>query len=381
MANSVRALAPVIQNLRGPLRPRTRLYASDINGRKLGVLDRVRDAAVDMSNFRDAAWQLSLTMDRDRDFNPLEDWVKAEVEVRLRGEWVQYPFGLYKFRTKGGRHLRERSVWELEGYSAELLVLDDVARSVFTVAATDNILATVRAILLDRGVPPAKIRLPMDKDKAIGRAQIFDPFADSSKAAWLRICNSLLNSGGFTALYTDAESNFFAEPVTEITTEEPAVRYGPDVAAGEEPIVLDEVEDDFDDERFANAMIVSSEDPSQDPPITAVAENNDPDSAGSFQRLGRWVVKEIKLRTIPDQATADRVARAQLQAASGYYRTLGWRTPPDPERGPREYFGFYIPRKETAPVVGEFRGTGFQMGLTPHPQEMSFEASKIERVA
>src|SRR5690606_977996 len=83
--------------------------------------------------------------------------------------------------------------------------------------------------------------------------------------------------------------------------------------------VLSPFTDEVEMTRFANRIIVVSDNPDIDPPIVAVATNADPDSPTSTVRLGRTIVKEIR-RDAADQSTAAAIAQHELELASSYYR-------------------------------------------------------------
>lgn len=369
-------LRSTIAGFFGPAQMRTNIYVSNISGDKLRLLPYVQAASISLNNFRDATWELSIAFDRNDEFNPFKDWIKIEAEVYVKDKWVSFPLGLYKFDKIGGSHTTSSSTWELTGYSGEILFVQDTLRNVRTIKAGSYILRTVRNDLIAAGVPEERISFPMSEDKKINTSLVFDPFNDESNGTKLRVWNTLLNAGGFFALYTDSEGRFVTSSYKDVRTQEPSVIYGD----GGEKIVLDGISDNWDDESFANAVVVISEDPNQTPPIVAHAENNDPNSDASRVNLGFWKVKKVTRKTLPDLATAKKIAKSELQASSGFWRTIGWSTPPDPERGPKEYYSFNIGRENTDDITGIFRGGNFSMDVYPFPKEMSFEGSKTEEV-
>lgn len=376
----VRELAPHIAGFYGPFEPRTKAYVSNIAGEILGELPNVRGLKVDMANARDATWKLNLEMEANKDFNIFKDWVKVAVEVDLPDGTREYPYGLYKFTKPNASKNQLRTNWNLEGYSGEILFVNDTARQIFRVTKGTMVLATVRNLLLQRGVPAHMISLPMHLDVPTRADQLFDPFNDESKAARMRIMNALLNSAGFHALYTNRRGVFTTRKYTEVQNQDNAIKYGPNWP-DEERILTGSVTDDWDDERFANCVIVTEETPPESgrSMITAVAENRDPNSAGSYDQIGFWRVKMIKFRSITSQADANLLARAQLQAASGYYRRATWTTPPDPDRREKEYAYLNVP-DEVHPIEGRFKIDNLSFGAYPFPKEFSFSGSKLEHI-
>ncbi len=332
--------AALLSGKRGRPEYRYRMYRSNISGETFEELTVVEGAVVSLSNFRDHTWELKVPMKRSpAKLDVFKDYVKLVVETRdgSTASWTSFPMGLYFFASPAGTLRPTYSDWKLVGRSPEAVLALSSAYQGYSVAAGTGALAAARQILIDRGVPSGRIDFP-PTDVTLANAMFFDPIADPEGSRWLRIVNAILNAGGFYAVYCDARGLFKTHKIEDFARKAANVSYDRSWVVGVEG-GPPEVEEAYDDERFANRVVVYSGNPSISPPWVGVAENHDPESPGSIENLGRVVQKEpIVLQSITSQAAADAVARAELAKASARARKLTLRTLPDPRRGPREVY-------------------------------------------
>lgn len=362
-----------------PVALRYRLFLSNASGERLQEIKGIEGATVDLSNFRDSTWGLGLTMRATDALDPFTDYVMPVCEVKLEtGEWQDFPLGLYRFDLgRSMRHLEHMSTWNLTGYSREALLLKDMAVEGYSVAAGQGVLAEVRNVLAAQGVPALMINLPpSSEDKVLPEGMYFDPSQDAQGSYWLRIVNALLRAGGFSAIQTDAQGRFVAYKEGDALDSLPEVSYG--TGGDFEPMVTGEIGDDYDDERFANRVVVYSADLQVTPPIYAVAENRDPNSKGSIQEVGP-VLKEIRQQAITSAQEAQALADAELQRSSGYLRKLGISTLPDPRRGPGENYALDLIGKD-ATIDGRWQVVSWSLPLSDPPTKMDHSLSRLERV-
>ena len=332
-------LSAILSGKRGPVHYRYKLYRSNISGEQLDELPGVQGARISLSNFTDATWKLEIPLRRTRQLDVFKDYVKAVIEVRDGSSWRPFPMGLYLFEAPTGTLRPTFSDWNLVGRSPESLLLLSSAYAGYGVAAGTGMLAAARSVLYAQGVPSSRIDFPAT-DVALSSAMFFDPVTDPAGSVWLRVVNALLAAGGFYAVYCDAEGRFKTRKIDDLGRRQEDVSYDSSwVVARGGARLQPEVEETFDDERFANRVVVYSGDPNISPPVVSVAENHDPQSRGSIENLGRVVQKEpIVLKSIATAADADLVARSELKKASSLARKLTFATLPDPRRGPREVY-------------------------------------------
>ncbi len=372
--------AALLRGLRGRPEFRYRIYRSNLAGETFEELTNVEGSIVSLSNFRDHTWELKVPMKRSSKLDVFKDYVKLVVEARdgSTNTWTSFPMGLYFFSSPAGTLRPTYSDWKLVGRSPEHLLLLSSAYQGYSVAAGTGVLAAVRQILIDRGVPSSMIDFP-PADVTLPNAMFFDPITDPEGARWLRISNSLLSAGGFYALYTDSSGRFKTHKIEDFARKAANVSYDKSWVVGIEG-GPPEVEEVYDDERFANRVVVYSGNPSISPPWVGVAENHDPESPGSIENLGRVVQKEpIVLQSITSQAAADAVARAELAKASARARKLTVRTLPDPRRGPREVYQIDLSTSAEGVLVdGTWAVEGFELPLDL--SEMEHTVSRVVQV-
>lgn len=354
-------LAATLAGQRGVVRRKFILYESDIMGTEIRELSGVSDIQVNLSNYRDWAWELTATVTDNMAFDPYTGYVKAVMEITTTADGLaRFPLGVYRFSSPSMRHKSVTGI-SLSGRSIEDLLSGDFVGS-YLVPAGSSVLSAARAALLAATpqIPASMINLPTETVPVVLTTDLFfDAFADASKCYRLQIVNGILNAGGFSSIHADRYGRLASNKLGdyELHDAPPSVFYSTDtelyveIPAGgakgyllaEQMITTDEVTDDYDDTNFANRVVVMSNDANQATPIYAVMENNDPQSPFSIQNLGRVVTLDpITLQNIASTAEAGLYALVALAQASGRYRKLGIKTLPDPRRGIKETYQVQI---------------------------------------
>lgn len=368
----------------GPITFDYALYLSNIRGEELTRL-KAWQGTVEMSNFRDEAWTLDLTMPATDALNPISDWVLVVITASAGGTTESFPFGLYRFKVPNVDMLETRSTWNLTGYSGEMVPLGDAFPRRYNKPPGTGVLAASKAILQDLGFPNRMIDFPpLSQDQTLRNWMRLSPVQDASKMKKLRIINKLLGAGGFTALQARADGRLHTRDIEELDQRDPDFIYGPN---GDQ-MVLPPIRHAWTDDRFANMVTVISGDTQDETPMFAVAKNLNPNSLGSIPVLGRTVAKEpIRVATTTSQERLDRRARGLLQQFSGFNRNVSLTIKPDPRRdilevgrlagfGRAEFWGLTLGDLNT-----NYRVNNFRWSLEPeatHPMEM--ELSKVDKV-
>lgn len=359
--------ALLLAGAKGPPRFRYRLYRSDISGARLEeIIGVVEDATITLSNFRDHTWELSVRLRESDALDVFTDWVKAEVHLGdddAPDGWQRFPMGHYRFTSPRGTRTRapNSDTLELVGRSGEGMLLEDAAYLGYLVPSESGVLATVRQILIDRGIPPERIFFPTD-EVVLPAPVYFDAAQNATAVRWLRIANTLLASGGYVALYTDAEGNFLTQKIEAGEDSSAEVRYGSEQIY--ERHIIEDVSYEYDDERFANRIVVRSEDVNQIPPIVGVAENHNPSSRGSIENYGVRQGEPFLFKTIASQEAADLIASQLLVSATGFNLKVSLSTMQDPRRGPKETYELALYRDDgTLAFDGKWSVTGWSLPL------------------
>jgi hypothetical protein len=393
------ATANILSGQYGPIEIRYRLFVHDINGNNRRVINHhVEGADVSMSNYRDHTWELNIDMAATDDVNPLTDYftVVADVAVPFQERtytegfnlgvdegWRRLELGTYRIVGQSKRSLESHSMWSLTGESLEMLVAYNGPSQKYDIPAGTGVLAKVKDILNNypHNVPNSRIAFPQ-QDVTLKDAITIDPGSGGDGLTYLSVINRLLKSGGFYSLQTDRFGRFVVfEKREDLTEDAPDVRYRDQAGEGFDMMVLGETDEEFDDERFANKVILRSTNVNDKPPIVSVQFNTNPNSPASIDNLGRVVLKRIDREAIKDQATADKIAKQELQNAASFYHQLQVETLPDLRRGPRETYDVELhDRTGNHTVEGRWNVIGWSLPLTNPPSAMSHELSRLEKM-
>lgn len=376
-----RTEALMLSGERGSINYKPYLFLSNINAEEVGELPGVMGAEVNLSNYRDHTWELSLECEDSDAWNPLSDWVLAAMDISTAMDPVpiRYYLGLYRFFLPEADDQPEGRYWTLSGQSPEMLLASDVAVSGWRVAAGANVMDAVRDLLTSVGIPASRITLP-PSTKTIPNGLYFDPIKDGEKAKKIRIVNHLLSIAGYEAIQTTKRGQFFAVESQPLSKREPTVHYGDE---HDDMILRVGIPRRANTDRFANEILVTSQDPNQDPRIFAVARDTDPNSPISVlpSGLGYSVTEHITRPTLTDQETADRIAATELERSAAYQEVRTIQTMLDPRRGPGEsYEADAYNAKEEHILDGKWGVVNWRMPLNRNdPGEMTHEMSRTAR--
>lgn len=365
---------------RGTVRYEPHLFLSNVSGDEIRQLPNVISAAVNLSNFRDHTWELSLECEATDAFDPLSDYVLAALDVSTAMDPIRrYYLGLYRFFLPEADDQPEGRYWSLAGMSPEMLLIEDVATTGWRVAAGTNVMTAVRDVIASVGVPASRISLP-PSTKTVPAGLYLDPIKDGEEARKIRIANKLLSIAGYEALQTTKEGQFFAVEAQPLSKREASAHYGPP-KAGDDMLLRRGIPQRYSADGFANEVLVKSQDPNQEPQIVGIARNEDPASPVSIPRLGREVTQVVTATTLADQQVADRLAEAELERSSAAHMKRTIATMPDPRRGPGESYEVdaYNARGEHV-VEGKWTVVNWQLPLDREdPGEMVHEISRTAR--
>lgn len=376
-----RHIARTLAGIYGPVQMRYRMFVSNRRGEEVAELADWETGEVDLSNNRSASWALSLSMRRTQRIDPLVDYVLAACDLRVQpeGDWERFPLGLYRFDLPSYEYLEGVELWELGGSSPEMLLEDSGPQGEYAVREGTGVLRAVRDIIADRGWPASTVNFPpASEDRDLLNDMAFDPTSESGGSSWLNICNALLGARSFAALRTDRHGKWWTRRLSDLNDGEPDVVYADAWAPEGERLLIGDPTSDYTDNRFANVVIVRSQDVDQEPPIIAVARNDNPDSPASVQNLDRVVTKEVNLQSISSQEDAEITARAELQAATSFYRRVSISTLPDPRRTIRESYEVYADSGGNRVLNGERYGvTNWRLPMGEEVSQMTHEVNRI----
>jgi hypothetical protein len=334
-----------------------------------------------MNNMRDNTWQLALEAEMTDAFDPVSDWVLVTLDVSTEVDgWQRYPLGLYRFDLPAGRDEPENSFWSLTGYSPEFLLMRRTDMNGFKVKKQGSIFAAIRKVLDDNAIPRSRLTMPPDgEDKTLRKGAKFDPIKDNDGSMYIRIANQILGMGGFGTLQTTATGQFFFNPIVSLENKHPAVKYGPRIHGGDDMILYEPIAKDVDYGNFANEVLVYNSNmtsglETKEKTYKAIARNMSEDSPVSIPNLGYTVSKTLQLDDISDNASADKMAKAELKRSSGFHMKRTIHTIPDPRRGPDEAYRLDAYSTLDIPILeGKWSVDNWKLPLSPDPSQMIME--------
>lgn len=373
-----------VQNLlRGKYGPPVHTYdlwVSDKNASRIKKLKVKEGGEVRFSNTADASWELSVTIKSENNFNPSNDLVLVTDTVSAGGYSEQFPMGLYVFDDLQGQIWESHSEWDLTGYSLERVLSQDMPE-VYFAPKNSNVLTLVSNIITAQGFPLTSIDFPLTPNavKLLPKDFLVTVVDSGDSAWWLVICNTLLKAAGFNQLTTTAEGKFYTRLVIDYFTRAADLTYGP--SSGAYGMLIPPLQLTADMEAFGNRVLVMSKDTQDTPPLFAVAENHNPNSAASIERYGRRrTVPPISLDTVMDLATIQAWASIYIQLHSSYFQKLSLTTFPDPRCGPGQIYAIQgIPDGETHQEVvnGNYIVAGWSQSLDSPRSAMTHDCSKL----
>jgi hypothetical protein len=384
-----RTIALMLSGERGELYYQPRIFLSNVLGEELAEVPGVISAAVDLSNYRDNTWQITMDCEKTDAFDPYSDWVLAALDVKSdRDDWQRFYLGLYKFDLPAGTDNPDESFWSLSGMSPEFLLMKKPAITGFTVPKGGSVFQAVKDCLTAVGIPSSRLTLPPNAhDANLPKGVRYDPIADKDQSLYIRIANNTLGIGGFGALQTTATGQFFFNPIVTLDEKQPTAFYGPPDEGGEDFILYQPIDRKPDYSRFANEVFVYSSNTqtamdTAAPDYKAIARNDSLDSPVSIPNLGYTVTKYLQQDDLVSQDAAEKLAIAELVRATSYHLERTIRTIPDPRRTADEAYWIEVNNAMGMPIMeGKWQAMSWKMPLSSSPSDMIMEhtVSRNER--
>ena len=200
----------------------------------------------------------------------------------------------------------------------------------YVAPASANVIDHVASLLQSLGI--TLINIP------VSSATLAVSLSWDTGTPYLQVIGDLLNLVGYYTPWFDNNNYCVSRPFDDLEKTAPAVVYATD----EKSMVLPPFRTEVNSDRFANQVVVISEDPQN--PLVGRATNSDPASPISTVTLGYTKTKLIHT-SVNTQADADARARVELQRAAAIYRSGKLPTSADPRRQPHELYELNIYRR------------------------------------
>lgn len=272
----------------------------DKNGQYKKRLYNVQSASVRYASLARLKGSANILMAEDNDIDYISDRIQIKCIINDKSHDLgDYLISSPKRVINGNQVMRDCQCWD------KLLILDeDKVESRHVCNIGTNVINEIKRIIGD---------LP----QAIGD----DASTLNSAIEWeigtpkLTIINDLLAIINWTGLRVNQAGFFTTDPY--IIPSERQVEFN--LESGADSIIHPDKTDELDLFNVPNVVILTTNNPDIDPPLKAVAENNNVDSATSIPRRGRRIVYHEEITEAIDQATINARAKKILYDKSDVY--------------------------------------------------------------
>lgn len=226
------------------------------------------------------------------------DWFADEIQPVLVVDGVEHPLAVLApasvtpSETATSRHIR------IESYDRCWRVRDSYTETRLYIAAGTKYINAIETILQDAGVENV-LATPNAATVAEARTD-WDPGTSR-----LKIVNELLAEISYNPLYFNEYGFAILEPATVPTAEN--IDHTLD-AGNVKSLVLPQISRETDVYSAPNVFLCICSNPDKGEPLTATAENTNPQSPLSISRRGRRIVKVVNVNNIADQTALQEYA-------------------------------------------------------------------------
>lgn len=234
----------------------------------------------------------------DVDGNALEpDWLSDEIQPVMTVDGTEYKLGIYAPATVTPQETEGVKTLWIEAYDRCWRVLDTYATSSVYFASGTKYLDAIEQLLSSSGI---SLVLKTETDATFPEAREDWPVGTS----YLKIINELLAEISYNPLYFNAEGVAVLEPASVPSAENIEHILSDDPEPGEEQIdrMLPSISRETDIYQAANVFVCVCSNADKSGPLTATAENTNPQSPLSTVRRGRRIMKVTSVNNVADQA-------------------------------------------------------------------------------
>lgn len=234
----------------------------------------------------------------DVDGNELEpDWLSDEIQPVMIVDGAEHPLGIYAPATVTPQEAEGVKTLRMEAYDRCWRVLDTYATSSVYFASGTNYLDAIEQLLSSSGI---SLVLKTETDATFPEAREDWPVGTS----YLKIINELLAEISYNPLYFNADGVAVLEPASVPSAENIEHILSDDPEPGEEQIdrMLPSISRETDVYQAANVFVCVCSNADKSGPLTATAENTNPQSPLSTVRRGRRIMKVTSVNNVADQA-------------------------------------------------------------------------------
>ena len=221
------------------------------------------------------------------------DWLSDEIQPVLIVDGVEHALGVFMPSTVTPWTIEAAQTVRIEAFDRCWRVRDTYITSRVYFAASTPYLTAIESLLTLAGVTfafatPTSAVLAEDREG-------WEPGTSA-----LAIVNELLREINYNELWFDASGAAILEPASSPTVDN--IEHTLD-ADDVESLVVPQISRETDVYSAPNVFLCLCSNPDKSGPMTATAENNNPQSPLSIPRRGRRIVSVVQLNNVADQTT------------------------------------------------------------------------------
>jgi hypothetical protein len=278
------------------------------------ALTTVTSASVANNSLAEIKRTARFTLRDDAAINYLSDRIKPWVRLKmLDGGWAEWPQGVFLLSTPP-RKADDTGVYrEIEAYDMLQVLTDDRIEYRYTVAAGENYITAVGAVLTgagitDQNLTPTALTLPTDRD--------WEPSTTK-----LQIVNDLLSAINYYSLEFNEHGQAIAKPYVSPDARASEYTYKNDSTS----VIFPGVEQNIDLFAIPNKWVLVMSEPDA-AALTGTYTNTNPSSPTSTVSRGRTIVSYVENVEAADQTTITALALRAAYEASQVYEAVQFET-------------------------------------------------------
>jgi hypothetical protein len=213
----------------------------------------------------------------------------------------EIPLGLYVVTASPERWSGTGRAFTIEMHDKSTVLDQDAIETTFTAATGLPVLGIVQDVIESAGE-----LIAVDGSET---RELTSPIVWTAGTTKLAIVNDLLNAIAYNSLWVDGVGAYRTTPYVRpaqrstkysVLNDEAGQRLMRELADGDEAIYLPEWSRDRDVFGVPNKVVAVAQGTADDPPLSGVATNEDPDSSFSQPSRGRWIVRVLTGVEVPD---------------------------------------------------------------------------------
>lgn len=285
----------------------------DLNDNKKGELSTVIGGEVSLSAFTQIKRAAKFNIKDNSTIDWLSDRIQPIVEVKVKGEWLEFPLGVFLLSSPIKKDQNNEIYREVEAYDKLVILRDDKFLERHTVTSGTNYIDAVINILQSANISKWNIE---QTERALPTDIEFEPGTDKLKAV-----NKLLSAINFNQLHVDVNGYFVSMPYRNPQDRSSEYTYKDDDLS----VTYNGMEEELDIFDTPNSWVAVLSDPEREPLVSSYINDN-ANSPTSTVNRGRTIVDFRDVDNIADQTALDNYVQRIAFEASQIYGKIEFET-------------------------------------------------------